>query len=494
MKKRSIKTQLTFFTIAVIAALSVITVSLLGGWIVNLNQYNHVIQQYYSFTALSNEINQAYIDLNSYIQNPNHEIRDKYSQSMDNAKSAITDIKDSSAEPDIYYAMVGIENMILEADRINREIMEQLNLDSFNDIYASHMESQTLLNYINISLASTNKLQNEFTQARLFEMTERFYLILTGLAVFSSITIAALIVFSVNFSRRLSTPLRQISEQARELAGGNLDARDIPEQGFIEFSMIASSLNTMKSELAQTIAKIREQSDIALKLQKSELENLRISNDLKNTELRVMQAQINPHFLFNTLNSISRLALHSGDEEVVNLIEALSRMLRYNLNHIDRAITLREEIENLENYFYIQEIRFRNKLLLTIENNSRRQDLQMPCLTLQPILENAIMHGLKPYNYEGSVRITISDREAYTEVLIRDDGIGMQPEEMARMVNGTYENDTEAAKHTSIGFKNVMGRLNAFFSEDDCVSVASEIGEGTVITLKIYCKRSGSNV
>ena len=132
MKKRSIKTQLTFFTIAVIAALSVITVSLLGGWIVNLNQYNHVIQQYYSFTALSNEINQAYIDLNSYIQNPNHEIRDKYSQSMDNAKSAITDIKDSSAEPDIYYAMVGIENMILEADRINREIMEQLNLDFFN--------------------------------------------------------------------------------------------------------------------------------------------------------------------------------------------------------------------------------------------------------------------------------------------------------------------------------------------------------------------------
>ena len=71
----------------------------------------------------------AYLDLNSYIQNPNNEIRDKYSQSMDNAKYAITDIKDSSAEPDIYYAMVGIENMILEADRINREIMEQLNLD-----------------------------------------------------------------------------------------------------------------------------------------------------------------------------------------------------------------------------------------------------------------------------------------------------------------------------------------------------------------------------
>jgi sensor histidine kinase YesM len=203
-----------------------------------------------------------------------------------------------------------------------------------------------------------------------------------------------------------------------------------------------------------------------------------------------MQAQINPHFLFNTLNSISRLALQAKDMEVVDLIEALSQMLRYNLNHINRAITLREEIENMKNYIHIQEIRFKDKLGFIIENHSGRMELQMPCMTLQPIVENAIVHGLKPYNYEGAVTVAITDQEEYTLVSIQDDGIGMEKQDIRRMILGK----PEQGEHTSIGFQNVMARLNTFFGREDCVNAVSELGGGTEITLKLYCKRSTPHV
>lgn len=490
MKRQSIKAHFNFFTLVIVAALTVITLSVLGGWIVNLKRYNQVMAQYYSFNTLSKEISQAYVDLNSHIQNPSPELQIKYSQSMTNALETVTNIMENAGDADIYYAMVGIKNMIAEANTVNGEIMDRLDLDSFNDIYESHMESQTLFNYINLRLSSVNKLQSEFMQVQLSERTKYIYLTVAALAALSLCMIFLVTAFGLNFSRKISEPLRQISQQANELASGNLEADDIPPQSLTEFSSIAASLNKMKARLSQMIIKIREQSDIAVKLQKSELENLRISNDLKNTELRVMQAQINPHFLFNTLNSISRLALQAKDMEVVDLIEALSQMLRYNLNHINRAITLREEIENMKNYIHIQEIRFKDKLGFIIENHSDRMELQMPCMTLQPIVENAIVHGLKPYNYEGAVTVTITDQEEYTLVSIQDDGIGMEKQDIRRMILGK----PEQGEHTSIGFQNVMARLNTFFGREDCVNAVSELGGGTEITLKLYCKRSTPHV
>lgn len=489
MKTYSVKTYLTRFTLTVTAALVIITLSAFSGWLVNLRQYTSITSQYASFSILSNEINQAYVSLDDYIQNPAPEVEARYQTSMTAVRTALETIGAGSETPDIYYTMVGIENMIAKADQINQEIIHTLSLDSFHNNYASHRESRTLLNYINLELASAASLQNAHMQTRLSAITNRIYLVLSLLAVISLLTILSLLAFSMDFSRKISAPIRQISGQAEELAGGNLKTEDIPEQNMEEFSRIAISLNTMKAELARTIATIKEQSDIAVRLKQSELENLRISNDLKNTELRVMQAQINPHFLFNTLNSISRLALSSGSHEIVSLIDALSQMLRYNLNHLDRPITLKEELENLENYLYIQEVRFKDRLHFRIENRSERLQLGMPCLTLQPIVENAILHGLKPYNYEGTVHIAITDFPDYTKIVIQDDGVGMEQPEIRRMVGGTAESSPDSVKHTSIGFKNVMGRLQSFFERDDCILVESQLGEGTTITLKLYCKR-----
>lgn len=485
MKKRSIKTYLSFLILIITIIICILIMTVVGGWIASVNQYNDVLAQAQSLSTLSNEANQAYVNLYSYIANPNSEIWEKHRLCIENAQNAARDLKNDAPNQDIYYAMVGIENMLTEADGINTQIIKHLNLDSFNDIYPSLLESQTIISYINLRLSTVTSLQDVYMQSRLATITSQVHWSVGILVLFALTTITALIVYNIILSKRISAPILQISTQVNELAGGNLDAADIPEQDLEEFSVIAVSLNKMKAQFARMIEKLQEQSITEAKLRESEIENLRISNDLKNTELRVMQAQINPHFLFNTLNSISRLALNTDDMQVVDLIEALSEMLRYNLNHIDRAITLEEELNNLKNYIYIQETRFRDKLSFSIENRSERMHLQMPCLTLQPIVENAIMHGLKPYNYEGHVEIIITDKENYTEVIIQDDGVGMEQDAIEKMLSGGFENVRDSVKHTSIGFKNVMSRLNSFYNTSDCVHIYSNVGEGTSITLRL---------
>ncbi len=494
MKRHSIQKQLTCLVLAAVVVMGFFAAAVVFGWSYSAHQYSAIVAQSSAFTTLSNEINQAYIDLDCYIQNPSSEALEKYSLSIQNAKAAVEEIKNTTAVQDIYYSVIGIENMIREAHYLNLEIINQLDLNSFNDIYPKLSESQALLTYINLRMATVNSLQNEWMQQQLSQTTARVQNLVFLLIPLLVILLCVLLLFGFRIARRIILPIQQISAQANQLAAGDLSAEDIPHQPLLEFSVIANSLNKMKRELSLMIDKIREQSNIESRLHETELENLRISNDLKNTELRVMQAQINPHFLFNTLNSIGRLAYSSGDNQVVELIEALSDMLRYNLNHIGRSITLHEELDNLKNYIYIQKTRFGDKLSFRIHADTQRMDLQMPCLTLQPIVENAIVHGLKPYNYEGCVEVEITDDDHWTLVSIHDDGVGMEPSEIEKMVSGAFEAPDQSVKHTSIGFCNVKTRLNSFFGKQDCVTVSSELGEGTTVVLKLYCEKGNQNV
>lgn len=494
MKQRSIQKQLPHLVLATVIIMGVFAAAVVFGWSRSARRYSVIVAQSSAFTQLSNGINQAYVDLDCYIQNPDDASLEKYNISMQSAAEAAAEIKRDAQVQDIYYAIVGIENMLSEANRINLEIIDRLDLNSFNDIYSLLSESQTLLTYMNLRVAAVNTLQNEWMQQQLTSTTEWIQRLVFLLIPLLILILCTLLFFSLRIARRIILPIQQISAQANRLAAGDLSVEDIPDQSLLEFSMIAQSLNKMKSELSVMIEKIREQSNIAARLHETELENLRISNDLKNTELRIMQAQINPHFLYNTLNSIGRLAYSAGDHQVVQLIEALSDMLRYNLNHIERSITLREELENLKNYMYIQKTRFGDKLTFQIQTNSCRMNLRMPCLTLQPIVENAIVHGLSPYNYEGNIEVDVMDEDQWTLVRIHDDGVGMEPSDIEKMVSGAFEASCQSVKHTSIGFCNVKTRLNSFFDKQDCVTVRSELGEGTTVVLKLYCEKGGQNV
>ena len=213
----------------------------------------------------------------------------------------------------------------------------------------------------------------------------------------------------------------------------------------------------------------------------------------KQAEYLALQNQINPHFLYNTLDAIRGDALCAGKEDIANITEALSKFFRYTITETENLVTLESELENVENYFAIQEYRFGEKLKIVFNLPEKQQDilqLKIPKLTLQPIIENAIFHGLEKKSNAGLVVLDfeLSDTKFY--ISIKDDGVGIPEEKLEELnaklerVSVSYVND-DRGKNGGIALKNVCRRIKLLFGEEYGIHVYSLPGMGTDVRITI---------
>ncbi|WP_193774597.1 sensor histidine kinase [Vallitalea guaymasensis] len=200
--------------------------------------------------------------------------------------------------------------------------------------------------------------------------------------------------------------------------------------------------------------------------------------------MNYLQSQINPHFLFNTLNSIGTLADIEDAKQTKMMLESLSELLRYNLKKINDIVTLEDEFNIIKNYIYIQMIRFGNKIQYNIHMDESVKDFMVPSMILQPFVENAMIHGLEQKEGKGHLTVEIKDESDHINILIKDDGIGMTQEQAESLLK--YEDEIILNKNYTkgMGVCNVVKRLVLYFGEN-IVSIESGIAKGTSTTIKI---------
>lgn len=210
----------------------------------------------------------------------------------------------------------------------------------------------------------------------------------------------------------------------------------------------------------------------------------------KRMEISYLQYQINPHFLYNTLDSIRSRALADGQAEIAKMTEILSRFFRYCINSSDTLVTVREELEHIRDYYYIQKYRFEEKLNLRIELDEEEINaLYLPKMTLQPVVENAIVHGLEKVEHKGEIRLRLYRTQSKLVIVVSDNGAGMSREELIRlnekMENMRYKADSKKGKRTGIALSNTNVRLKMIFGEESGIHYRSMLEEGTeaMITL-----------
>lgn len=212
----------------------------------------------------------------------------------------------------------------------------------------------------------------------------------------------------------------------------------------------------------------------------------------KQAEYLALQNQINPHFLYNTLEAIRGDAICAGLNSVAETTEALSIFFRYSITGVDQLVTLEEEIDNVENYFTIQHYRFGEKIKLQITYPKEEEILQLklPKLTIQPFVENAIYHGLEKKVQGGLVRVRVDTTKQKLMIMVSDNGVGM-PEEQVEKINSYFDKvavsyvGEERKKRGGIAMKNVNSRIKLLFGEDYGVRVYSVEGIGTDIKLTL---------
>ena len=210
----------------------------------------------------------------------------------------------------------------------------------------------------------------------------------------------------------------------------------------------------------------------------------------KQAEMEALQSQINPHFLYNTLETIRGHALVSGNVEIAELTKALADIFRYSISQKGSMIRLEEEVSNLHAYMKIQQIRFAGRFALKVEcEDETILQCLIPKLSLQPILENSIKYGLAPRQEPGEVRITITSSQTTLYVKVHDNGIGMTEEKLQQvthMLRGQHAQDDKNSTH--IGLANINDRLKMLYGDEYGVFVESMKNIGTTVILRYGLK------
>lgn len=214
------------------------------------------------------------------------------------------------------------------------------------------------------------------------------------------------------------------------------------------------------------------------------------TNQQKKAELKALEAQINPHFLYNVLDSINWMAVDKGEMTISRMLSSLGSILRYSVTNIDIVVLLRAEIEWMKKYVYLQQERYGNTFICEYDVAEDTLDMPIKKMLLQPLVENAIQHGFEGVHAGGVLELrTRRTEEGRLEIRIRDNGCGMDEKTLREIRSCIDGKGAEAG--AAIGISNVVSRLHAYYREDAGFTVQSRLGEGTEITMLLPDLRDG---
>jgi two-component system sensor histidine kinase YesM len=287
------------------------------------------------------------------------------------------------------------------------------------------------------------------------------------------VTLVMFVIFVfiiVLLSKRISNPIIGLYKQMKKVENGDFNLTFDKHSDIMEIDELIRGFNIMVYKLNNLINEVYE----------AEINKKQLALEVKQADLEALQQQINPHFLYNTLDCINWMARLEGSESVSNMITALGNYFRSSVHRGKIFVTVEEEVKNIQDYLYIQSIRYRFKFNTTINVQPEAKHCRCMKLLLQPLVENAIIHGIEPKVGTATIIIDISVQEDKLKIIVADDGVGMPPEVLNKILYSHSE------KGGSIGLKNVLERLKLYYGEDTYEIVSVE-GKGTTISISINC-------
>ena len=328
------------------------------------------------------------------------------------------------------------------------------NLDIWeNDVQiVTSLIRESILQYIYQEITELQTARDDY---------QKTFVTMMIIAVVAFVFIGVLIVFlSLYISKSISSPVKELNRITNQVAKGDLSVRSNLSVG-AEIGELSESMNLMIDKINELLEQVTNEQ---IRLRKAEFE--------------LLQSQINPHFLYNTLDTIVWLAEAGEKEEVVGMVENLSDFFRISLSKGNDVISIRDEIQHVRSYLEIQQVRYRDILTFDIDVQENMMDMRIPKISVQPLVENALYHGIK--NKRGVGKIEIKGEKKYDRIIIsvKDNGIGMTKEDLERVRNGMVFGKSE--DNSVFGLYNVNERIRLKFGEKSGVSIDSEYNVGTV--------------
>lgn len=290
-------------------------------------------------------------------------------------------------------------------------------------------------------------------------LTAMYITACSGIVLFASLVMLGIF-------QQINRNITTVQEGIAAIASGDLHCKIVPD-AMDEIGMIGNSINSMAGDIIELVQKVEEETLLRRQAEYSQLE----------FQYSALQAQINPHFLFNALESISGLAKLHDDMQTSYATQCLARLLRQNLERTGSLCPLIDEIKYIKLYLEMYKIMYPQHLRFEIDHDSDLDDIAVPVFLLQPIVENAIVHGISPKSGCGCIRITTKLKGDQLIVLVIDDGCGISQERLSTIFD--HERN-EPGNKPRIGLFNVQQRIQFLYGEDYGIELQSEEGRGTV--------------
>lgn len=278
--------------------------------------------------------------------------------------------------------------------------------------------------------------------------------------LFIVILCASILVFAL--SRKLTKPIRSLVFAMNEFEKNAIDFKYSPTLGVSEFNNLSNSFEHMVVQIQELMERVKRE-----------------EITLRKTELKALQAQINPHFLYNTLDSIQWMCERGKSEDAVEMVGALAQLFRISISKGYELIPIEKEIQHAKNYLVIQSYRYKDQFVYTFDIDPEVLPYFCHKITLQPIIENALYHGISRMVDEGQITITAKKEKNDIIFTISDNGIGMTPQQVTEILC------KELTDSKGIGVKNVNDRIKIYFGEKYGITVHSELDVGTIIAIRI---------
>jgi len=385
------------------------------------------------------------------------------------AKRIVTGLETLTNSPDNMNRLESAQKYIANLENYIERIKENLeegnkyedNLEIWeNDVQiVTSLLRETIFQYVFYEIRDIQRARAEY---------QEFYITMLRFSVVAFVVIMGLIVFlSYYIPQSITKPIRKLSEVTDQVAKGNLSVRSDVRSG-AEVTMLNDSLNTMIDKIEALLEQVTKE-----------------QVSLRKAEFELLQSQINPHFLYNTLDTIVWLAESGEQKRVVSMVGSLSDFFRASLNQGKDIVSIKEELQHVRSYLEIQQIRYQDILQYEIDVPEELNGFMIPKITIQPLVENALYHGIKNKRGLGKIIITGVKEKEYFRLIIEDNGIGINKERLMQVRKEITNSRTEGKD--IYGLYNVNERIRLNFGEEYGITIESNYGEGTTVSVRLPC-------
>lgn len=454
------------------------------------NEINHSMQELdtvYSTNVRLNELSECLEQIQNevyeYLNTKSSDSLEKFYRNEQNLSDMLEQLNGSNVDNAMKMLEKNIRNMADSYLSLAEETVQAKRGRNIERYKESYTETNKYYHYIQTAIYNLNNLQfrlNTDNYQTLLRSLSYAEVMSSGILI--TVAIVNLILLSL-MVRSIIQPLHELAVAANEVAEGKFDVSLPNPDAMDEVGIVTVAFSKMVTSIREYLEQLRDSMEMEQRLKEREL---LMETHLKDAQLKYLQAQINPHFLFNSLNAGVQLSMLEDAEQTSIFLENMADFLRYNVRKVEEATTLAEEIEAVDSYVYILNVRFAGDIHFEKDIEAGVGEIQLPSMIIQPLVENAVNHGIRDVDWEGHIWLSVKKERNYLVISVKDNGQGMTRERIEEILECHVSGNRLETDSTGIGLDNVIHRLELYFNQKDLVQIYSEgIGKGCEVRMNI---------